>query len=122
MRVKKAYVAAIVAEAARAETGPPAMVTVDTLLDGAMLCHLMKVSARTLGRLLDETDFPQPLYLTTQIKRWRASEYNAWIDHIKKDGGYVRRKAQRVEIGRRQSDREGARTDHDGRDDRRNPT
>jgi len=43
-----------------------------------------ELTQSTLYRLMGEDDFPRPIVLATQIRRWKTNEILDWIDRQKR--------------------------------------
>jgi predicted DNA-binding transcriptional regulator AlpA len=54
---------------------------VPALIDADTITQLLKVSRRTLERLVHDGEFPKPLHIGVNA-RWRASDYAAYVERL----------------------------------------
>ena len=53
---------------------------VSELLDNLGLQKLLKVSSRTLDRMIDDGRLPTPIELGPRTRRWKSCEIQKWIE------------------------------------------
>lgn len=59
---------------------------IDPLLSIKEVAKALSISHTSVVRLIKKEDFPKPIYIMAQSRRWRASSIDAWIDEqMKKD-------------------------------------
>lgn len=57
--------------------------TVPRLIDAKEITGLLKISERQLRRLVHIGEFPRPLMLGHNTKRWPASDFNAYLAKLR---------------------------------------
>lgn len=57
--------------------------TVPRLIDAKEITGLLKISPRTLRRLVHVGEFPKPLMLGHNTARWAESDYNAYLAKLR---------------------------------------
>jgi len=62
---------------------------VPRLLDADQIADLMHMDKRTIYRLVHEGKFPKPAIEIGRYKRWRASDYVAFVDAHEKRNGHA---------------------------------
>ncbi len=58
---------------------PPVVKPAPLMLSAAELAERLCISARTLWRMVQREDFPQPVRFNRKLVRWKTSEVEVWV-------------------------------------------
>jgi excisionase family DNA binding protein len=56
--------------------------TAEGLLTPQQVAERLNVKKRTLWRMVEQDDFPQPVRFNRKLVRWKASEVQEYIDSL----------------------------------------
>lgn len=75
---------------------PTTTVRVERLVDIHTVCAVTDLSRDTITRMVHAGTFPAPIRLGNgSLIRWRASDYNRWVEKVQREQAEAHRKATR---------------------------